>query len=346
MKRDDVRRLNVAVADAGEDLYCVTGAVPLFAETVAAFSCDGETPLVLLPGGFVPSGETGGARLVSFAPRLPYGASVFSFPEGVLAADIRLLGEASFRAFCRDRGVDRLIVPYAELADETEYGGRVAYGWIAEWRAELPYPLHVSALFSAAREDYGPFLSRFGSPGCTVAVASDRPDFRSYELKDVTAKYAYTLELAERRAGVRTAVLFTDRREAEEFRRFVQRRGRRTLLFTGGSDDAERQAALERFSGGGALLIATKSVLPSALFFRADAVLFCGVPYSLSFLSRCASLSASGSLACCFCPEDIGTDINILRHFAGRRPEGERDSYFTEALSRLLEVKKLICDAD
>lgn len=346
MKQDDVRRLNVAVSDAGEDLYCVTGAVPLFAETAAAFSCDGERPLLLLPGGFVPGGETGGARLAPFAPHLPYGGHAFSFPDHVLAADVRLLGEAPFRAFCRDRGVDRLILPFAELADETEYGGRSAYAWIAEWRAELPYPLRVSALFSSPIEDYGPFLSRFGSPGCTVAVASDRPDFRSYQLKDAAAKYAYTLELAERRAGSRTAVLFTDRREAEEFRRFAGRRGRRTQLFTGGLDDAGQQEALTAFSGGDGLLIATKSVLPSSLFFRADQVVFCGVPYSLSFLARCASFSVNGDLTCCFCPEDIKTDINILRHFAERRPEGERDGYFTEALSRLLQVKIMICDAD
>ncbi len=346
MKQDDVRRLNVAVSDAGEDLYCVTGAVPLFAETAAAFSCDGERPLLLLPGGFVPSSKAGGTRLASFSPHLPSGGNAYAFPQGVLAADIRLLGETPFRAFCRDRGVDRLIVPFAELADETEYGGRSAYAWIAEWRAELPDPLRVSALFSSPIEDYGPFLSRFGSPGCTVAVASDRPDFRSYQLKDVAAKYAYTLELAERRAGSRTAVLFTDRREAEEFRRFAGRRGRRALLFTGGLDDAGQQAALNAFAGGDGVLIATKSVLPSSLFFRADEVVFCGVPYSLSFLARCASFSASGDLTCCFCPEDIKTDINILRHFAERRPEGERDAYFTGALARLLEVKKLICDAD
>lgn len=341
---EDISRLAAAVSDEGEDFFCAVGAVPTYAEINGVFHCRRARTLLLIPGAFtLPDEITGEDLSARFFREGRCGGSVYALPDQTVAADVRLLGDAAFRAYCADVKTERVLVPFAELADTSEYGRRSAYGWIGEFRAELPYELSVTALFSEPLPDYGPFLSRFGSPGCTVVDASVSPSVYAYETADVRKKYACTLSLAEKRAGRRTAVFFTDRREAEEFRRFLLRQGKQSLYLNGGMTAAEQKAALDAFDMGEALLIATKSAIPYALFYRADEAIFCGAPYSTSLMARCASFSEEGELACCFCPDDFKTDINIIRHFAENLPEEEREEYLEKRLQKLLEVKSVLC---
>lgn len=347
MKEVDIRLLTAATGDAGEDLFCATGAAPSFGMLSDAFVADGETALVLTPGGFpLPDAFGGEAISARFADGARYGYSAYALPGNRIVADVRLLGDADFRDFCQLRCVTRFVIPFAELSDPSEYGGRNAYGWVGEFRAELPYDLHVTALFPEPLPDYGPFLARFGSPGCTVIDASVPPPVYAYETADVRKKYACTLALAEKRAMRRTAVFFTDRREAEEFQRFLLRRGKRSLYLNGGMTAPEQKAALDAFAKGEGLLLATKSAIPAALFYRADDVIFCGAPYSRSLMVRCASFSADGELTCCFCQDDFQTDVNILRHFADNLSAEEREDYLKTALTKLLEVKSILCEPD
>ena len=87
-------------------------------------------------------------------------------------------------------------------------------------------------------------------------------------------------------------------------------------------------------------------LLASLLFYRAYRVVFCGVPYSRAFLTRCAAFSAEGTLECCFCPKDIETDINILKCFAGNRPEEEREAFLSGTLQKLLDVKQALTEPE
>ena len=345
MKQEDVGRVAAAAREAGEDLFCITGAA--VSETAGLFRCGEETTLLLLPGRFVPPEDP---RTVSLSSRFDreglYGYQAYRLSDGLFSADVRFLGDEAFRAFCIQQRVGHLLVPFAELADPFEYGGRRDYGWIGEFRAELPYDFRVTALFSEPLADYGPFLTRFASLGCAVLDASVPPPVYAYETANVRKKYEYTLYLAEKRAMRRVAVFFTNRREAEEFSRFLRSRGKRGLPLNGGMTAEEQKAALDAFQRGEGLLLATKSALPSALFYRADAAVFCGVPYSAAFIARCAAFSAEGALECCFCPADLTTDVNILRHFAENRPEEEREPYLAYSLSRLLEVKNTISESE
>ena len=343
LMEEDVRRVAAAAREAGEDLFCITGAMP-GATTLAALFCDAKEPsLLALPGRFVPLDMPGARALTArFDPGDRFGFPAYWLTEGLLAADVRLLGDASFRAFCAAMRVRHILVPFADLADPAEYGGRRDYGWIGEFRAELLFDIRVTALFSEPLPDYGPFLVRFASPGCTVLDASVPPSLYAYETANGRKRNGYTLYLAEKRALRRVAVLFTNRREAEEFLRFLRARGQSGLYLNGAMTAAEQQAALEAFQRGEGILAATKSVLPYAPFARADAVIYCGVPYSSSFIARCASFSAEGELECCFCPRDFATDVNILKYFAGNLPEEEREPYLEQGLSRLLQVKNMI----
>lgn len=347
MNQEDLRLLSAAVREAGEDLFCVTGALPTYETLADAFVSRDENTLLLLPGPFsLPDSFGAVPPAEPFEAQARFGYSVFRLADGVLAADVRMLTDQGFRAYCGDRRVSHLLIPFAELSDEIEYGYRSAYGWIAELRAELPFPLRVTALFSIPQADYSRQISLFGCSGCTVVDASLPLSYYSFEMADVRSKYAYTLELAQRRVTRRTAVLFTDRREAEEFRRYCGKCGVRTLYINGATDKPDRKRALELFEKGEGILVATKSVLPSAVFYRADEVIFCGVPYSRAFMSRCASLSSDGTLNCCYCRQDFRTDTNILKHFAELKPDDLKERYFADAAARLTEVKKLICDAD
>ena len=347
MEREDIRRIASAAAEASEDLFCIIGVTPMYEELAAMFAVPEEPTLLLLPGTFAaPDRLIREDRTPAFARTGFPTRQVYDLSDGILAADVRLLGDEAFRSFGENRGIRHLLVPFAELADGAEYGFRAAYGWIAEWRASLPYDLRVTALFSAPPEDFTAFVRLFGSPGCTVIDASVPPVLYAWETADVRKKYAYTLTLAQRFAAKRTAVLFTDRREAEEFLRLPQKQGTATLYLKGSLPPVQHKMALEAFADRGGLLVATKSALASLLFYRADRVVFCGVPYSRAFLTRCAAFSAEGALECCFCPKDIETDINILKCFAGNRPEEEREAFLSGTLQKLLDVKQELTEPE
>ena len=347
MENDDVRRLSSACREAGEDLFCVTGALPVYHTFAAMFCVPDEQTLLVLPGTFAVPEHLLKEDLSSVFARADYAAlRLCVLSEGVMAADVRLLGDERFRTYCESLGVSHLLVPFAELADEYEYGGKSAYSWIGEWRASLPCDLRVTALFSIPFPDYSPYVARFASPGCTVVDASDEPSVYAYQFEDVKSKYAYTLELAQRHANRRTAVFFTDRREAEEFRRFLRNSGIDSFYVNGSLTAEGQRKELEAFRKGIGVLIATKSVLCDCLFYRTDKAIFCGVPYSAAFVSRCASFSEENALTCCFCPKDIDTDINILKCFAENRPEEERETFLTATLEKLLGVKRLLAEPE
>ena len=344
---NDICRIVRAAADASEDLFCIVGVTPGFDALASLYFLPEEPTLLLLPGTFampdrlIREDHTPAFARTGFPPR-----QVYTITDGVLAADVRLLGDDAFRGFCEPRGIRHVLVPFAELADETEYGYRAAYGWIGEWRASLSSDLRVTALFSAPPEDLGLFVRLFGSPGCTVIDASVPPVLYAYETADVRKKYTYTFSLAQRFATKRTAVLFTDRREAEEFQRLLKKQGTAFLYLNGSLSAEQTHSALEAFADFNGLLIATKSALPSLLFYRADRVVFCGVPYSRAFLTRCASFSAEYALECCFCQKDIETDINILKCFAENRPEEEREAFLSGTLQKLLAVKQQLAEPE
>ena len=347
IEKEDIRLLASATREAGEDLFCVTGIVPGFDELATLFTVQEEPTLLLLPGTFVLP-ETLIKEDVSvrfLRAGLPPWRAVLLRGD-ILAADVRLFCDESFRAFCEKCGMRHILIPFAELADGNEYGGRTAYGWIGEWRAALPYELRVTALFSAPPEDHAVFVRLFGSPGCTVIDASIAPEVYAYETADVRKKYAFTISLSQKHPMKRTAVLFTDRREAEEFLRLLQKQGIASI-YVNGTLTAKRYAeAMESFANCGGLLVATKSVLASCLFYRADEVIFCGMPYSRAFMTRCASFAADGALECCFCTKDIETDINILKCFAENRAEEERETFLSDTMQKLLAVKQMLAEPE
>ncbi|MBQ6065793.1 MAG: hypothetical protein IJK89_03145 [Clostridia bacterium] len=345
MNCDDVRRLAAACREAQEDLFFVSGVLPPYETIAAAFMVQEEPTLMVVSGMFsVPDRLLKNDITPLFSRHRSAPLRVCVLADGVIAADIRLLADAEFRAFCEQRKISHLIVPFAELADGNEYGSRDSYGWIGEWRASLPCALRVTAVFSEPLSDYGPFIARFASPGCTVVNAYRAPDVFAYQTVGIRKKYAYTRELALRRFAHRSAVFFTDRREAEEFLRFLHHADVRAVYVNGNMTEEQLYDALDAFSSCDDLLIATKSVLASCLFYRADNVFFCGIPYSVSFLTRCASFSNDGSISCVFCEKDIEVDINILKCFAGNRREEEREPFLSEALNKLLAVKHLLIE--
>ena len=341
MQAEDIRRLAAAVRGAGEDFFCAVGPAPSYEALIGTFGFAEDRNLLLLPGDFtLPDGMDAEPFFSPAGSDDRRGYAAYALSDNVIAADVRLLGDAAFRSRCRDSRIGHFIVPFAELADPSEYGGRRDYGWIGEFRAELPCETRVTALFSQAPPDYGPFRARFGSHSVTAADAAVPPVFGAHKTANVKRKYAYTLALAEKYAARRTAVFFINRREAEEFRRFLLRRGIAGLPLNGGMSAAARKASLEAFMRYEGLLTATKYAIPSALFFSAEQVLFCGVPYSAAFTVRCASFSGEGEPACCFCRKDIETDIRILKCFAESRPEEERETFLLDTMQRLLDVKR------
>ena len=301
------------------------------------FTAEKERTLLLLPGAFA---VRDGYADVSQR----FGGLYAAAEKGeVLAADIRLAGNDEFRAYIREQGFRHILVPFAELASPYEYGYRSSYAWIGEMRAEMPPGCRITALFSFPQEDYTSFCKSFGCAECTVADLSAKADIQVFAASDIRDKLREIVSFTEKHIG-RTAVIFTDRREAEEALRYFRKRGIRTLCIHGACSTSELSESLARFSGGGYLLIATKSVIPSVLFFRADRVIYAGVPYSRAFAARCAAFSSSGEINCIFSPADIETDRKIIAHFADRMDSIDAERFLQKASDELLKIKKILYD--
>ena len=347
MENDDVRRLSSACREASEDLFCVTGVLPAYDTLSALFSIHDEQTLLVLPGTFAVPERLLKEDLTTLFMRSGFPAlRMCILSDGILAADVRLLADEHFRAYCETRHVSHFLIPFAELADEYEYGGKIAYSWIGEWRASLQYELRVTALFSIPLPDYSHFINRFASSCCTVVDISSALSVYAYQLDNVKKKYAYTLELSQRHVNSKTVMFFTDRREAEEFRRFLKKSGIDSFYVNGSLSAKELTKEMEGFQNRSGILIVTKSGLSSCLFFRADKAIFCGVPFSTAFLTRCASLSEENELTCCFCQKDIDTDINILKCFAENKSQEEQGAFLNAALEKLLGVKRLLTEPE
>ena len=77
MNQEDLRLLSAAVRDAGEDLFCVTGALPPYETLSDVFLCRDENTLLLLPGPFsLPDANGGTPPAVSFEAKERFGYSV------------------------------------------------------------------------------------------------------------------------------------------------------------------------------------------------------------------------------------------------------------------------------
>ncbi len=254
--------------------------------------------------------------------------------------DIRKLGDEDFRKSLAADGIKRFIVLFSECADKSEYGYRESYGWIGEMRAEISHFIQVVAFFSHACDSFGVCVKLFGSTDTICIGEKALPEADVFCTVSPKAKFYQTALLAEKYAFKKTAVYFNSREEAHSFSRFLEKRGTHCVTADGSMSSAQlRESALKFARGEANILIATKSSIPTAYFYPPGKVVFCGVPFSLSHLSRCAAFLKDEKPFVIYCEDDVKRNEKIIASFSEKLSDGEISEM---RIARLEEMVKML----
>ncbi|MBQ6898946.1 MAG: hypothetical protein IJN70_08185 [Clostridia bacterium] len=253
--------------------------------------------------------------------------------------DIRRLGDEAFRRELSENNVKRLIVLFAECADKAEYGYREAFGWIGEMRAEVTHFIQVVAFFSPASDSFGVCRELFGSGDVICIGEKELPEADAFCTASPKAKFYQTALLAEKYAFKKSAVYFNSREEARSFACFLQNRGTRCAYADGSLSHEELRENVKKFAEGNVnILVATKAAIPVLYFRPPEKAVFCGVPFSLSHLSRCAAFLENEKPFVIYCEEDIKRNKKIIASFSEKLSDGEISQLRTARLEEMVKM--------
>ncbi len=260
--------------------------------------------------------------------------------ENTLFYDIRKLGDEAFRKSLTKNNVKRFVVFFCECADKSEYGYREAFGWIGEMRAETTDFFQVVAFFSPGSDSFRICGKLFSSKDFICLGGKEMPDFNVFQAVSPKAKFYQTANLTEKYAFKRSAVYFNSREEARSFARFLENRGTRCVYVDGAESPDSKKDDICKFNSGEInILVATKSYIPTACFYPPEKVFFCGVPFSISHLARCACSLKNERPFVVYCEEDIKRNKKIIASFSERLCDGEISEM---RISRLDKMYKML----
>ena len=254
--------------------------------------------------------------------------------------DIRRLCDEDFRKSLISGNIKRVVLLFAECADIAEYGYREAFGWIGEMRAESSVFFQVVAFFSPCSDSLETGKELFGCKDLICIGERELPDADVLSTVSPRSKFFQTAELCEKYAFKRSAVYFNSREEAKSFVKFLDSRGTRCAYADGALSPEELRENVLKFTRGAVnILIATKSFVPTSYFYPPEKVFFCGVPFSLSQLSRCAMPLKKEKPLIVYCEDDIKRNEKIIASFSEKLQDEE---IFSMRISRLNDMVKTI----
>jgi|GEM_PF-3528188 len=240
----------------------------------------------------------------------------FNNGEKVIYADIKAAADDDFGEFLVRENIEEILLPFYECADVHEYGFRASYALLAEVRAATEKRFHLTGYSLNAPEDEDVF-SLFGTKSCIFAGIKKESVYKGIKTESPRSRFYYTAAECEKSPLKKTAVMFSTRSLTEEFSLFLYKRRTPFALIHGGMEEAKQREELNSFiSGERNVLLTTKFIIPSYSLIKADALIYCGLPYSASHLNRCGSLSKQNTVKCVFCEEDISLTQNLIRSFA------------------------------
>ena len=266
-----------------------------------------ERAFVFLPGGGFPrSGEGWGAVSDPLLP-LPDAPAVL--------ADIRLLAHTDAPALLERSGIGEYLLLFPECADPAVYGYRFSYRYIAELRASLPFPVHITGVtVNGALSDR--VFRALGVRDMAVVGLPAGETLTRYKAVSPRAKLFALAAECEKHPLERRIVFCPTRAEAQLFGAALLRRNTPFALYHGGRTEEQNAAAFAAYSEGRvSLLVATKALLPCFCFLSADRALYCGLPFSREHARPLALLSPAKTLHCVYCEEDVRTNVGLIDGF-------------------------------
>lgn len=258
----------------------------------------------------------------------------------VLLSDIRFMGDAAFREYLTKKKYRRLVTLFSECALKGEYGYRESFRWIGEYRAEITHFCQVLAFISPSAEFSDELREVFSSEAPVCIGEREIPPLAVYEASSAAAKFYYTAAEAEKYAYKKICIYFNSRTEQNQFAGFLRKRGTPFVSVNGELTPERYKSELIRFAGSGiTILLATKSFIPSALFFPFHKVLLCGAPFSLSHLSRCENPFSDSPVFTVYCQDDFERNRKILSSFS---ETAEDKNIYLKGISYLSEIENYL----
>ncbi|MBQ7638211.1 MAG: hypothetical protein IJS90_04860 [Clostridia bacterium] len=255
--------------------------------------------------------------------------------ENVIYADV---GEAADEAFAERLKKDRvteILLPFYECADVLEYGYRTSYSFLGDLRASSDLRFHITGVSPNETADDGVY-SLLGSKKFIVAGQKIESVFTGVKASDDEEKCGIVLSQCVKSPFMKTIVLFSTRRQADEFSLKLYKRGVKCAVAHGGTAKEQAKLSLESFlSGETSILLSTKYLIPSCGVIKADRLIYCGLPYGVSHAKRCICLSKSGRMDVVFCEDDIALAQSLTASYA--EALGIDDPGFTEKRKSMLD---------
>lgn len=320
MNIDDFVKLYKETVNNKCDLFLISDIIYDFTIAVNKFNENKRKTIVLIPG--KRSIEYGGFCIKMY--------------------DVSMLENDSFRKYLTSAPFE-IIIPFAECADISEYGHYSSYAWLGEIRAESAYDIHITAIVSPGFGNIEELSVLFACRDAVIVNIGKYPDCSAFKCNNKKQIYSMLKNECTKAVGRKIAILFTTRREADEFKRVLDRYSIGYVSIFGNNFPCDRNEldALKNITQH-KILIGTKSSLLLSAFIKYDKVIYCGMPYSISHLVRCGRFSSDNKIDIYFTEEDIKTNIKIIHSVAEYYPEYERSNYVHIRNIRLEEAYNFI----
>ncbi|MBQ7688850.1 MAG: hypothetical protein IJT27_06495 [Clostridia bacterium] len=300
-----------ACAEADADVFFYADAPYTAAELRRLAEVDCGRTVVLLPGDFYLPDRANACCL-----RVDDADFDAAKTAPLFFADVRLLNREDFIGFLEAYPVRTVLLPFTECAFVSEYGYRASYRMLAELRA-IGFSFCAVALFSAQGPNDNRLRELIGSRDAVLLKDHTPPVFPAVSFEARKERDLFLASACKKQANKKSIVLFPTRTEARDFCSFLRSRGVACGAVHGGlPHGANAEVVKEFFADRLQTVCATKNLLPSALFFQADNVLYAGLPFSPSHAERCAFLSVENKVTICFSKEDFARNEALSLDFA------------------------------
>ena len=276
-----------AALNAKSDVFIYRFSLPAADDIINI--CNGVKTAVVLPAKLYPSVNES-ISVFSLNDKYDFSANLIFF-------EARLFSVPEFRSSLICSDVQRIIVPFAELADDCEYGSLSGYSAIGEFRSQSLKYIQLIAFFSD-----GKGLQDFGYMYCSRQRIDFSPetrltDFRVLPCRDTQERNGLILRQMKKSACNTCLVFFNTRTQCGEFRDYCRGKGIDFPVITGETPGTEIRRAAGLFKTSRCrFIVGTKSMLALFPLIRADNIIVAGIPYSKGHLRRMLSLGDKGAV--------------------------------------------------
>lgn len=255
--------------------------------------------------------------------------------------DVSLISDCGFSSELIEWGIKRLVVPFAGLADEAEYGYSGRYALLGEMRRQATFYIQLVALFPR-KYSAESFSFLYGVSDGIVFDSGESREYSVIKTNGKTDSFGLIFKEIFKKAGYTSFIYFPDRKTVSDFSAYCASRGEYVPVVTGASTCAEiKQRVSELSSGKCRALAGTKSLMSVYLLKKADNAIIFGVPFSSDCLQRFGLTAEKVKVV--FSEEDYIRSVSLIKEYCEKYVPVFYDRTYQEKINRLNILYNKIC---